>query len=145
MSISGLVPFFFVAHTSAECQSSARTFTYLSPLFSGLFHRSFYASFSFSFFPCEEGMVRGDLTVKIYRRLGKKRYLRGKHVYEYERIHVPIPSRLHNKVKPFLNHRLKITIASQNEDLVIKLHPVKTFRPAELPPVKTSPKHGPRR
>jgi len=43
MSISGLVPFFFVAHTSAECQSSARTFTYLSPLGLGLFHRLFYA------------------------------------------------------------------------------------------------------
>jgi hypothetical protein len=28
---------------------------------------------------------------------------------------------------------------------VIKLHPVKTFRHAELPPVKTSPKHNPDR
>jgi hypothetical protein len=90
-------------------------------------------------------MVRGDPTIKMYRRLGKKRYLRGKQVYEHERIHVPIPSRLHNKVKPFLNHRLRITIASQNEDLVINLHPVKTFRHAELPPVKTSPKHNPER
>ena len=88
-------------------------------------------------------MVRGDPTVKIYRRLAKKRYLRGKHVYEYERIHVPIPSRLHNKVKPFLNHRLKIGVANQNEDLMIKLHPVKTFRHAESPPDKTSPKHCP--
>ena len=86
-------------------------------------------------------MVRGDPTIKIYRRIGKKSYLSGKHVYEYERICVPIPSRLHNKVKPFLNQRLKIDVANQNEDLVIKMHPVKTFRHAESPPVKTSPKH----
>jgi len=88
-------------------------------------------------------MVRGDPTIKIYRRLGKKRYLRGKHVYEYERICVPIPSRLHDKVKPFLNQRLKIDVASQNSGLVIILHPVKTFRHAELSPVKTSPNHRP--
>ena len=87
-------------------------------------------------------MVRGDPTIKMYRRVGKKRYLRGKHVYVHERICVPIPSRLHNKVKPFLNHRLRITIANQNSDLVINLHPVKTFRHAELPPAKTSPKHN---
>jgi len=90
-------------------------------------------------------MVRGDPTIKIYRRLGKKRYLRGKHVYEYERICVPIPSRLHDKVKPFLNQRLKIDVASQNSGLVIILHPVKTFRHAESPPDKTSPKHNPDR
>jgi hypothetical protein len=88
-------------------------------------------------------MVRGDPTIKIYRRLGKKRYLRGKHVYEYERIHVPIPRRLHHKVKPFLNQRLEINVANQNSGLVIKLHPVKTFRHAESPPDKTSPKHRP--
>jgi len=79
-------------------------------------------------------MVRGDPTIKINRRLGKKRYLRGKHVYLHERICVPIPSRLHHKVKPFLNHRLKIGVANQNSELVIKLHPVKMFRHAELPP-----------
>ena len=76
-------------------------------------------------------MVRGDSTVKIYRRLGKKRYLNGKHIYEHERIHVPIPSKLHEKIKPFLNQPLKIKVANQNGDLVITLHPVKTFRHAE--------------
>lgn len=76
-------------------------------------------------------MVRGDSTVKIYRRLGKKRCLNGKHIYEHERIHVPIPSKLHEKIKPFLNQLLKIKIANQNGDLVITLHPVKTFRHAE--------------
>lgn len=58
-------------------------------------------------------MVRGDLIIKIYRRLAKKRYLRGKHTYEHERIYVPIPSRLHDIVRPFLNQRLKNTIHSE--------------------------------
>jgi len=42
-----------------------------------------------------------DPAIKIYRRLTKKRYLRGKHTYEYERIYVPIPSRLHDIVRLF--------------------------------------------
>ena len=58
-------------------------------------------------------MVRRDLTIKIYRRLEKKRYLRGKYTYEYERIYVPIPSRLHDIVRPFLNKRLKNTMHSE--------------------------------
>lgn len=64
-------------------------------------------------------MVKDDLIIKIYRRLAKKRYLRGKHTYEYERIYVPIPSRLHDIVRPFLNQRLKISITRQNDGLTI--------------------------
>jgi hypothetical protein len=55
-------------------------------------------------------VVRGDLIIKIYRRLAKKRYLRGKHTYEHEPIYVPIPSRLYDIVRSFLNQRLKISI-----------------------------------
>jgi len=58
-------------------------------------------------------VVKDDLIIKIYRRLAKKRYLRGKHAYEHERIYVPIPSRLHDIVRPFLNQRLKNTIHSE--------------------------------
>jgi hypothetical protein len=87
-------------------------------------------------------MARDSLTIKIYRRLGKKRYLKGKHVYEHERICVPIPSKLHDKIKPFLNHRLKISLATQNSDLLITLHPVKTFRHAESPPRKLAPEYN---
>jgi len=76
-------------------------------------------------------VVSGDLIVRIYRRLSKKRYLRGKYTYEHERIYVPIPSRLHDIVRPFLDQRLKISITRQNGGLGITLHPVKTFRHAE--------------
>ena len=60
-------------------------------------------------------VVSGDLIIKIYRRMAKKRYLRGKYTYEHERIYVPIPSRLHDIVRPFLNQRLKIGITRQND------------------------------
>jgi len=85
-------------------------------------------------------MVRGEGTVKIYRRLGKKRYLKGKYTYMHERLYLPIPSRLHNKVKPFLNQRLKIEINTKNNGLVIALHPAKTFQHAESTPQKYPPK-----
>jgi len=88
-------------------------------------------------------MARGDLTIKIYRRLAKTRYLKGKHVYEHERICVPIPSRLHDTIKPFLNQRLNISLATQNSDLQITLHPAKTFLHAETPPNKLAPKYNP--
>ena len=79
-------------------------------------------------------MVSGDLIIKIYRRVAKKRYLRGKHTYEHERIYVPIPSRLQDTVRPFLNQRLKISITRQNDGLAITLHPVKTFLLPKTPP-----------
>jgi hypothetical protein len=87
-------------------------------------------------------MARGNQTIKIYRRLGKKRYLKGKYLYEHERIYVPIPSRLYGMIKPFLNHRLKIEMTRQNDSLMIALHPAKTFRHAENTPVKLSQKSG---
>jgi len=73
-------------------------------------------------------MAGGDRTIKIYHRLAKKRYLKGKYLYQHQRIYVPIPSRLHSIVKPFLNQRLKIEITNKNNGLIITLHPAKTFR-----------------
>ena len=58
-------------------------------------------------------MAEDDVSIKLYHRLGKKRYLKGKCTYEHERIYVPIPSRLHEMIKPFLNQRLKMTVADQ--------------------------------
>jgi len=77
-------------------------------------------------------VARNDLIIKIYRRLAKKRYLRGKYTYEHERIYVPIPSRLHDIVRPFLNQRLKISITRQNTGLAITLHPAETFKKGEM-------------
>jgi hypothetical protein len=76
-------------------------------------------------------MAKHNGTVKIYRRLGKKRYLDGKYLYEHERIYIPVPSRLHKTIKPFTGQRLKMEITAKNGSLNITLHPAKTFRHAE--------------
>ncbi len=77
------------------------------------------------------------LDVKLYRRLGKKRHLNGKHVYKHERIYVPIPSRLHDMIKPFLNQRLEIEMKKEEEYLTITLRIEKTVLPAELTRLKS--------
>jgi hypothetical protein len=85
-------------------------------------------------------MTKGDRTIKIYRRLAKKRYLKGKYSYRHERISVPIPSRLHDMIKPLLNQHLEIDMTCKNDHILITLHPAKTFRHAENTPVKLHPK-----
>jgi len=81
-------------------------------------------------------MARRNGTVKIYRRLAKKRYLDGKYLYAHERIYLPIPSRLHKIVEPFMGQRLKMEITAKNSGLIILLHPAKTFPHAEHTPGK---------
>ena len=76
-------------------------------------------------------MGRRNGTVKIYRRLAKKRYLNGKYLYAHERIYLPIPSKLHKIVEPFMGQRLKMELAAKNGSLTITLRPAKTFRHAE--------------
>ena len=88
-------------------------------------------------------MAEDDVSIKLYRRLAKKRYLKGKYNYTHERIYVPIPSRLHNMIKPFLNQRLGMKIANQNGSLMIALHPAKTFRHAENTSAKLPQKPSP--
>jgi hypothetical protein len=79
-------------------------------------------------------MAEDDVYTKLYHRVGKKRYFEGKRTYEYERIYVPIPSSLHEIIKPFLDQRLKITIANQKNGIVISLYPANSFLPAENTP-----------
>jgi hypothetical protein len=85
-------------------------------------------------------MAKNDVSIKLYRRLAKKRYLKGKHSYTHERISVPIPSRLHDMIKPFLNQHLEIDMTRKNDRFLITLHAAKTFRHAENTSVKLPPK-----
>jgi len=82
-------------------------------------------------------MAKHNGTVKIYRRLAKKRYLDGKYLYAHERIYLPIPSRLHKIIKPFMDKRLKMEITAKNGSLNITLRPAKTFLHAEHATGKT--------
>jgi hypothetical protein len=76
-------------------------------------------------------MAGGDRTIKIYHRIAKKRYLKGKYMYKHLRIYVPIPGRFHKIIKPFLKQRLKIKVTAKNDGLLITLHPTETFQLAE--------------
>jgi hypothetical protein len=61
--------------------------------------------------------------VRIQCRISRKRYLRSKQVYEYERMSLHIPRRFHSKVKPFLKQDLNIQVTTKGSSLVITLTP----------------------
>jgi hypothetical protein len=46
-------------------------------------------------------MAEKGVTIKLYHRVGKKRYLKGKYLYQHDRIYLPIPSKLHNTLNRF--------------------------------------------
>ena len=83
-------------------------------------------------------MAENGVKVKLYHRVGKKRYLKGKYLYQHERIYLPIPSKLHDIVKLFLSQRLKIEMTNKNDAFIITLHPEKPIRHAEQPSQKSS-------
>ena len=74
--------------------------------------------------------------VRLQRRLSRKRYLRSKYVYEYERLSLNIPRKYHDKVKPFLGQDLDMDLSVKGSCLVITLTAAKTFLPAENTPAK---------
>ncbi|MEM2129179.1 MAG: hypothetical protein QXZ70_01130 [Candidatus Bathyarchaeia archaeon] len=74
--------------------------------------------------------------VRIQRRISRKRYLNSKHTYEYERMSIHIPRKLHELVKPFLQQDLDITATQKGDSLILTLTPAKTFRHAENTPTK---------
>ena len=81
-------------------------------------------------------MSEKGITVKLYHRVGKKRYLKGKYLYQHDRIYLPIPSKLHDTIKPFLNQQLKIDVTDKDGVFIITLNPAKTIRHAEQPSQK---------
>lgn len=63
-------------------------------------------------------------------RLARKRYLKSKRVYEYERISLHIPKKLHGAIKPYLNQDLDLEVKTEKGSLVVTLTPSKTLRHA---------------
>jgi len=59
-------------------------------------------------------MVKGKGSVRIQRKVSRRRYLRGKHTYTYERLYVLIPKEFHCLVEPFLNKNLKVEVKPKN-------------------------------
>jgi len=66
--------------------------------------------------------------VTIQRRVSRKRYLGSKYTYEYERLSLDIPRKLHNKFKPFLKQNLDMDVSIKGSYLIITLTPAKTTK-----------------
>jgi hypothetical protein len=77
--------------------------------------------------------------VRIQCRVSRKRYLKNKRVYTYERMSLHIPKKHHETVKPFLKQDLDLSVKPEKGSLVVTLTPVKTFRHAEYAPLKSAP------
>jgi hypothetical protein len=78
--------------------------------------------------------------VRFQRRLGRKRYLNSKRVYEYDRISLHIPRKLHEAIKPYLKEDLDLRVATEKGSLILTLTPSKTLRHAANNPAKTRQK-----
>lgn len=75
--------------------------------------------------------------IRIQHVLSKKRYLKSKQTYEYERMFLYIPKKHHQTVKPFLGRGLEVDVKTMNDALIVTLSVVKTFRHAENTPQET--------
>ena len=75
--------------------------------------------------------------VRLQKRLARKRYLKSKRVYEYERISLHIPKEFHEAIKPYLEEDLDLKVTTERGSLTIILTPVKTLRRAANDPEKT--------
>jgi hypothetical protein len=64
-------------------------------------------------------------------RLARKRYLKNKRVYEYERVSLHIPKKFHDAIKPYLEEDLDLKVTTEKNSLTIILTPVKTLGHAE--------------
>jgi hypothetical protein len=78
--------------------------------------------------------------VRLQKRLARKRYLKSKRVYEYERISLHIPRKLHEAIKPYLEEDLDLKVATEKGSLILILTPAKTLRHAANDPAKTQQK-----
>jgi hypothetical protein len=73
-------------------------------------------------------------------RLARKRYLKSKRVYEYERISMHVPKKFHEAIKPYLDEDFDLKVTTESDPLIIVLTPVKTLRHAANDPSKTQQK-----
>ena len=75
--------------------------------------------------------------VRLQKRLARKRYLKSKQVYEYERISLHIPKEFHEAVRPYLKEDLDLKITAGSSSLTLVLTAVKTLRHAAIHPAET--------
>jgi len=57
--------------------------------------------------------------VKIKLSLSRKKYLKGKRVYQYTRGHLPIPSKILHKLEPYLKEDFNVGTTNDDSKVVL--------------------------
>ncbi len=57
--------------------------------------------------------------VKFKLSPSKKRYLRGKNVYQYIRLHLPVPHKFYKKLEPYFQEEFLVDTAEENGKVTI--------------------------
>jgi hypothetical protein len=57
--------------------------------------------------------------VKIKRSPSKKQYLRGKQVYEYWRLHFPIPHKFFKKLEPYFKEDFQVEMIDDENKVIL--------------------------
>jgi len=57
--------------------------------------------------------------VKIKRSPSKKRYLRGKRVYDYFRLHFPIPSKFFQRLEPYVKEDFQVDMTDEENKVTL--------------------------
>jgi hypothetical protein len=57
--------------------------------------------------------------VKIKRSLSKKQYLKGKHVYDYLRLHMPIPTRFSERLEPYFKEDFQVDMTDEKTKVTL--------------------------
>jgi hypothetical protein len=71
--------------------------------------------------------------VRFQKRCARKRYLKSKQVYEYERISLHIPKEFHEAVRPYLKEDLDLKVTTESGSLTLVLTPARECYFALLP------------
>jgi hypothetical protein len=57
--------------------------------------------------------------VKIKLSPSKKKYLKGKHIYDYIRAHLPVPHKLLKKLEPYFKEDFQANITEDNNKIAL--------------------------
>jgi hypothetical protein len=69
-------------------------------------------------YSCEETTAA---MVKIKFSFSKKKYLKGKRIYQHKRGHLPVPSKILKKLEPYFKENFEVEVAD-NDDRVALIY-----------------------
>jgi hypothetical protein len=90
------------------------------------------------YYPNIQREQRRSNQVKIHHWVSRKKYLRNKAAYGYERFCVPVPKQFQNIVRSFASKDVKIKIEPQEDGFTMQVH--LSFRPKTSKDMKNDDK-----